>query len=72
MNWGQTSIYLKELFEDFTNLELSKISLNNQIQTKALNARRFKWFRKRFKKMEIKSFWKAKPTWGFEIKICMP
>jgi hypothetical protein len=33
----QTKINLNKLFEDFSNLKLFKISLNIQIQTKALN-----------------------------------
>jgi hypothetical protein len=32
--WGQTKINLNKLFKDFSNLELFKISLNIQIQTK--------------------------------------
>jgi hypothetical protein len=39
---GETWINLNKLFEDFSNLELSKISLNIQIQTKALNGGLFK------------------------------
>jgi hypothetical protein len=35
LNWSQTKINLNKLFEGFTNLELFKISLNIQIQTKA-------------------------------------
>jgi hypothetical protein len=37
LNWGQTKINLNTLFEVFSNLKLLKISLNIQIQTKALN-----------------------------------
>jgi hypothetical protein len=35
LNWIQTQINLNKLFENFTNLELFKISLNIQIQSKA-------------------------------------
>jgi hypothetical protein len=37
LNWIQTRINLNKLFEDFSNLELWKIDLNIQIETKALN-----------------------------------
>jgi hypothetical protein len=37
LNWSQTKIILNKSFEYFSNLELLKISLNIQIQTKALN-----------------------------------
>jgi hypothetical protein len=37
LNWSQTKVNLNKLFEYFSNLELFKISLNIQIQTKALN-----------------------------------
>jgi hypothetical protein len=37
LNWIQTRINLNKPFEYFSNLELSKISLNIQIQNKALN-----------------------------------
>jgi hypothetical protein len=39
LNLNQTKINLNNFFEDFSNLELLKISLNIQIQTKALNGR---------------------------------
>jgi hypothetical protein len=39
LKWGQTRIDLNKLFEYFSNLEIFKISLNIQIQTKALNER---------------------------------
>jgi hypothetical protein len=35
LNWIQTRINLNKLFEDFSNLEHFKISLNMQIQTTA-------------------------------------
>jgi hypothetical protein len=35
LNWSQTKVNLNELFQGFSNLELFKISLNIQIQTKA-------------------------------------
>jgi hypothetical protein len=50
LNWGQTKINLKKLFKDFSNLELFKISLNIQIQTKTLNKGFLKWFRKKILK----------------------
>jgi hypothetical protein len=34
LNWSQTKVNLNKLFKDFSNLELFKISLNIQIQTK--------------------------------------
>jgi hypothetical protein len=34
LNWGQSKINLTKLFEDFSNLELFKIGLNIQFQTK--------------------------------------
>jgi hypothetical protein len=37
LKWSQTRINLNKLFEDFSNLELLKIDLNIEIQTKALN-----------------------------------
>jgi RNA recognition motif-containing protein len=37
LNWSQTKINLNKIFKDFSNLELLKIDLNIQIQTKALN-----------------------------------
>jgi hypothetical protein len=49
LNWNQTSINLNKLFEGFSNLELLKISLNIQIQTKALNGRLLNRFEKRFR-----------------------
>jgi hypothetical protein len=49
-NWIETRINLNKLFEGFSNLELFKISLNIQIQTKALNRRLLKRFEKRFQK----------------------
>jgi hypothetical protein len=45
---GQTWINLNKLFEEFSNLELLKISLNIQIQTKALNGRLLNRFKKSF------------------------
>jgi preprotein translocase subunit SecB len=35
LKWGQVGINLNKLFKDFSNLEVFKISLNIQIQTKA-------------------------------------
>jgi hypothetical protein len=61
MNWGKTRIDLNKLFEEFTNLELSKISLNIQIQTKYLNGRLLNDSGKDLK-MEFKIFQKAKST----------
>jgi hypothetical protein len=37
LNYNQTRINLNKLFDGFSNLELFKISLSIQIQTKALN-----------------------------------
>jgi hypothetical protein len=37
LNRSQTKVNLNKLFEYFSNLELFKICLNIQIQTKALN-----------------------------------
>jgi hypothetical protein len=48
LKWGQTKINLNKPFIDFSNLELYKISLNIQIQTKALNGGFLEGFRKRF------------------------
>jgi hypothetical protein len=46
LNWSQTKINLNKIFKDFSNLELLKIDLNIQIQTKALNGGLLNWFRK--------------------------
>jgi hypothetical protein len=48
LSWIQTRINLNKLFEDFLNLQHFKISLNMQIQTKALNRGLFNQFGKRF------------------------
>jgi hypothetical protein len=48
LNLAQTKINLNKLFNDFSNLKLLKISLNIQIQTKALNGRLLNQFKKRF------------------------
>jgi hypothetical protein len=42
LNWIQTKINLNKFFEGFSNRGLSKISLNIQIQNKALNRRLLK------------------------------
>jgi hypothetical protein len=70
LNWGQTKINLNTLYKDFSNLKLFKISLNIQIQTKALNRGLLNWLRKRFRQ-EIKIFLKSKIDLGLRKK-CMP
>jgi hypothetical protein len=67
LNWGQTRINLNNFFEVFSNLNLLKISLNIQIQTKALNERLLNWFRKRFQN-EIWIFLKNKIDLGLRNK----
>jgi hypothetical protein len=54
INWNK-------FFGYFSNLELLKIILNFQIQTKTLNEGLLKWFKKDFK-MKFESFQKVKPT----------
>jgi hypothetical protein len=52
-------------------LQLLKISLNNQIQTKALDKGLLKRLGKRFQN-KIRIFLKSETNLGSEIKICMP
>jgi hypothetical protein len=51
LNWGYTKINLNKLFEDFSNLELLEIDLNNS----NLN-QYFKW--KTFKMINQNKVWK--------------
>jgi hypothetical protein len=61
LSWGKTKINLNKHLEDFLNLKLFKISLNIQIQTKALNERLLNRFKKDFE-MKFKCFQKTKLT----------
>jgi hypothetical protein len=62
LNLDQTKINLNKLFKDFSNLELLKISLNMQIETKAINGRLLKMIWKKISKIQFKSFQKVKFT----------
>jgi hypothetical protein len=62
LNLDQTKINLNKLFKDFSNLELLKISLNMQIETKAINGRLLKMIWKTISKIQFKSLQKVKFT----------
>jgi hypothetical protein len=49
-------------------MEVLKIGLNIQIQTKALNGGLLNWFRKRFLKNEIQIFLKSRNNLGLRDK----
>jgi hypothetical protein len=67
MNCCQTHINSNKFFEEFSNLELLKIDLDIQIQTKALNEGLLKWSGKTFQN-EIWVFLKNETNLGLRNK----